>query len=131
MASLFLLAAILFMPFSFQSSSLEGSRWLLKDLGGKGVLDNAQATLEFTASGRVSGRGSCNRITGPVRIEGSIIRFGPLASTRMACAPAINEQETLYLRALGSARKFKRKGDKLLIYCQGLSKPLRFTPLNE
>lgn len=132
MLALSLLAIFLFMPQATQSASnLEGSRWLLEDLGGKGVLDSAQATLEFTAPGRVSGRGSCNRISGPVSVEGMRIHFGPLASTRMACAPAVNEQETSYLKALGSARRFERKGDSLLIYCKGLAKPLRFTPLTE
>jgi heat shock protein HslJ len=131
MIALSLLTIFLFMPQSSPASSLEGSRWLLEDLGGKGVLDRAQATLEFTTPGRVSGRGSCNRISGPVSIEGSKIRFGPLVSTRMACAPATNEQEANYLKALGSARRFEKKGDSLLIYCKGLPKPLRFTPLTE
>lgn len=126
-----LLIVFLFMPQASQPSNLEGSRWLLEDLGGKGVLDNAPATLEFTAPGRVSGRGSCNRVTGPVRVEGSKIRFGPLASTRMACAPAVDQQEANYLKALGSARKFEKKGDSLLIYCKGLPEPLRFMPLLE
>ena len=132
MITLSLLAVFLFIPqISRQPLNLEGSRWLLEDLGGKGVIDNAQATLEFTAPGRVAGRCSCNRISGPVSVKGSTIRFGPLVSTRMACTPAVNEQEASYLKALGSARKFERKGDSLLIYCKGLSKPLRFMPLTE
>jgi heat shock protein HslJ len=130
MTALLVLAVSLLMPQASQQSNLEGSRWLLEDLGGKGVLDNVRATLEFTAPGRVSGRGSCNRISGQVTIEGSAIRFGPLISTRMACAPAVNEQEANYLKALASAERFERKGTRLLIYCKDLPKPLRFTRLS-
>ena len=126
-----LLAVFLSMPQTTQRSSLEGSRWLLENIGGKKVLDNAQATLEFTVPGRVSGRGSCNRISGPVTVEGSAIRFGPLISTRMACTPAVNEQEVKYLSALASAERFEKKGNSLLIYCKGLPKPLRFTAFTE
>jgi heat shock protein HslJ len=129
MSALLLLAAFLMAPQASQASNLEGSRWLLEDLGGKGVLDRAQATLEFLKPGRVSGRGSCNRISGPVAIEGWKIHFGPLISTRMACSPAINEQEANYLKALESAERFERKGDDLLIYCKNMLQPLRFTRL--
>ncbi len=129
MSPVLLLAASLLLPPALQSSLLEGSRWLLEELGGKRALDNTQATLEFSQPGRISGRGSCNRISGSVALEGSKIHFGPLISTRMACSPAINEQEANYLKALQSAEKFKRKGGKLLIYCKDLPKPLRFAPL--
>ncbi|MFL6465160.1 MAG: META domain-containing protein [Bryobacteraceae bacterium] len=124
-----LLSTLLLMLQVPQSSKLEGSRWLLQDLGGKAVLDNARATLEFLNPGRVSGRGSCNRISGPVTIEGSKIHFGPLISTRMACSPAVNEQEANYLKALESAEKFKVTGAALFIYCKDLPQPLRFTPM--
>lgn len=129
MPALLLLAALFFMPQTSQQSKLEGSRWLLEDLGGKGVLDRAQATLLFSAPGRISGRGSCNRISGPVSIEGSKIHFGPLISTRMACSPAVNEQEANYMKALANAERFKTKESHLLIYCKNLPKPLRFTRL--
>ena len=129
MPALVLLASFLLMSQTSPASRLEGSRWLLEDLGGKGVLDNVQATLEFSKPGRVSGRGSCNHISGPVTIEGSNIHFGPLISTRMACSPAVNEQEANYLKALENAETFKTKRTDLLIYCKGLPQPLRFTRL--
>jgi heat shock protein HslJ len=107
--------------------SLSGSEWLLEDLGGSGVIDNAQATLIFAEAGRVAGNSSCNRFSGPVEVGGDSIKFGPLASTRMACPEAVMNQEAKYLKALQAAERFEWKDPFLLVYCQGLDKPLRFT----
>ena len=107
--------------------SLLGSEWLLKDLGGSGVLDNIQATLTFPEAGRVAGNGSCNRFFGPVETSGDAIKLGPLASSRMACPEAAMNQETKFLQALQAAERFEWKDPHLLIYCKGFEKPLRFT----
>jgi putative lipoprotein len=101
--------------------------WRLEDLAGTGVIDDALATLEFTEPGRVSGRGSCNQFSGPVTVTGSAISFGPLVSTMMACAEAVMNQETRYLKALQGADRFALEGPYLLIYAKGIEKPLRFT----
>jgi heat shock protein HslJ len=76
---------------------LWGTTWQLEDLGGRGVLDRAQATLAFPEAGRVAGQGSCNRFFGSVTVDGSRIGFGQIGSTRMACVAAVNEQESRYL----------------------------------
>jgi heat shock protein HslJ len=107
--------------------SLTGSEWLLEDLGGSGVIDNAQATLSFPEAGKVAGRGSCNRFFGPAQVSGDAVKMGPLGSTRMACVEAVMNQETKYLNALQAAERFEWKDPYLLIYCKGLEKPLRFT----
>ncbi len=107
--------------------SLTGSEWLLEDLAGGGVIDNVQATLAFPEEGKVSGNGSCNRFSGQVHINGDVIKFGPLATTRMACPEAVMNQETKYLNALQAAGRFEWKDPYLLLYCKGFEKPLRFT----
>jgi heat shock protein HslJ len=106
---------------------LTGSEWLLEDLGGSGVIDNAQATLSFPEAGKVAGRGSCNRFFGPAQVSGDAVKMGPLGSTRMACPEAVMNQETKYLNALQAAERFEWKDPYLLIYCKDLEKPLRFT----
>jgi heat shock protein HslJ len=111
-------------PVSF---SLSSSEWLLEDLSGTGVLDNVQATLTFPESGKGAGNGSCNRFFGPAEIKGEAIKLGPLGSSRMACPEAVMNQEAEYLQALQSAERFEWKDPYLLIYCNGLEKPLRFT----
>ena len=39
---------------------LPGTAWRLEDLGGAGVLDKVEATLEFTEGGKIARPGSCN-----------------------------------------------------------------------
>ena len=108
-------------------SSLTGRTWVLEDLQGAGVLDDAQATLEIGQDGRVSGRATCNQFTGTATIAGDSISFGPLATTRMACAEALMLQERNYLAALAQAKQYEVQGSTLFIHIGGGSEPLRFT----
>jgi putative lipoprotein len=112
------------------AGGLVGTAWRLEDLGGDGVLDRVEATLEFPEEGRAAGNGSCNRFFGTVEIERGSISFGPLASTRMACAEPISNQEAKYLEALRGAERFTLDASTLSIYSKGMGKPLRFTRKN-
>lgn len=105
------------------SPALRGTLWRLEDLGGSGVLDDAEATLDFAEEGRFAGLGSCNRFVGTVEIDGDSIRFRALGWTRMACAEAVMNQEGKYLKALGAVERYAIEGTKLLLYSKG---PLRF-----
>lgn len=108
--------------------NLVGTEWHLEDLGGAGIIDNSQASLAFPEAGRVAGNGSCNRFTGSVTISGETLKISPLASTRMACmSEAASNQEMKYLKALEGATRYEWKDPYLLIYSEGLEKPLRFT----
>ncbi|MPY67659.1 META domain-containing protein [Deinococcus sp. SDU3-2] len=78
--------------------SLNGG-WQLA--GGTALTPVAGSVPSLTLAGnRVSGSAGCNRLTGGVEVQGSRITFGPLATTRMACAPAVNAQEAAFLRFL-------------------------------
>jgi putative lipoprotein len=112
-------------PAELSPPSLAGV-WVLEDIGGTGVIDNARATLEFRDSARVAGRGSCNQFSGSVTVSGSTIGFSPLAATRMACAEAVMNQETRYFKALADAERYAIEGASLLIYAKGMDRPLRF-----
>jgi heat shock protein HslJ len=107
--------------------SLLGTKWLLEDLGGTGVLARVQATLEFPDAGKAGGSGSCNRYFGSVEIGDESISFGPLAATRMACDEAVNTQESKFLKALQDAERYTIDGSVLRIHCKGMDQPLRFT----
>ncbi len=108
--------------------TLEGTRWLAEDIDGRGVIDNAQSTLDIDAD-RASGRGGCNRFSGEVQIAANSIRFGELASTRMACVPALMDQEDRYLRALREVRSWKIENTKLLLLDSAGNVRLRLDPL--
>jgi putative lipoprotein len=105
---------------------LRGTAWRLEDLGGVGVVDRVEATLEFLEDGKVVGRGSCNRFAGAVEISGQAMKFGPLASTKMACPEAVMNQEDRYLKALQDAERFEQDASKLRIYSKGMEQPLLF-----
>ncbi len=109
-------------------ASLLGTEWLLRDIAGAPALEAPQATLQFPEAGRAVGNGSCNRFTGSVEIFGTTLKFGPLASTRMACMNnGVGDQEDRYIKALGAATRYALENGRLLIYCEGYAKPLPFS----
>ena len=59
--------------------------WRAVELGGKAVAAERPAFIEFTAENRASGSFGCNRFNGPYQLDGDKVKFGPLASTMMAC----------------------------------------------
>lgn len=100
---------------------LAGTRWTLAQLNGQAPvpgLGDATPTLEFAAGEpRASGNGGCNQFSGSYTQDGASLRFGPLVSTRRACADeAANRQETAYLRALESTTRFSATAEMLTLY---------------
>jgi len=71
------------------------------------VIDNLQSVLEISGDGAVSGSGGCNRLHGQATISGASLSFGAIASTRMACPPAVMDQESKFLSALQAVRSFR------------------------
>jgi putative lipoprotein len=94
---------------------LSGTKWLAEDIDGRGVIDDAQSTVEFLAEDRIAGRGGCNHYSGNVTLEGTKIQVSPLISTKMACVPALMDQEGRFLQALEAARSLKLEETKLLV----------------
>ena len=109
-------------------AGLHRTAWRLDEIGGTAAIPGVEVTLEFPEEGKAGGRGSCNRFFGTVEISGESIKFGPLASTKMACIDdAANAQEKKYLAALQAAERFAFDGPALLIYSPGNDQPLRFS----
>jgi heat shock protein HslJ len=113
---------------------------VIRDLNGKGVIDNLQTTLKFSrevnqSNPQVSGTGGCNRYTAELKVRETKtkselpIQVGTAASTLMMCPPAIADQEQKFLNALGRSYRLKLDGSFLLIYARGIDKPLKFTKL--
>jgi heat shock protein HslJ len=91
------------------------------------VLEDQRPTLSFADPGRVTGNGSCNRYGGPVELGDGTIKVGPVMTTKMACAPEIDAQERAYLAALQNASRTELVGGELVVHCDSLEQPLRFT----
>ncbi|WP_172331954.1 YbaY family lipoprotein [Mangrovicoccus sp. HB161399] len=87
-------------------------RWLAEDIGGGGVVDRVRTVLELGPDGRVSGSGGCNAISGQAELSGAALSFGPLATTRKLCPPAVMDQEAKFLAALGGTRSWKIDPDR-------------------
>lgn len=79
------------------------------------ALEQSKPTLTIGDDGAVSGSTGCNRITGHATVSGSpaVIEFGPLATTRMACAPDVTEVEQAVLRALKGTVQASIDADEL------------------
>lgn len=93
-------------------------RWLAESIRGHGIIDNLQTVIEIASDGKITGSGGCNRIAGKAAISGERITFGPMISTKMACAPAVMDQESKFLAALGDVRRFEvdRERGKLVLF---------------
>jgi heat shock protein HslJ len=103
---------------------LAGTSWRLTELNGRppvALPGGGAPTLEFAqGEARASGNGGCNQFNGPFTQDGASVHFGPLVSTRRACAdPSANAQETAYLRALETATSVSVAGDELLLLADG------------
>jgi putative lipoprotein len=111
---------------------LTGTTWRAETITGRPVIDSSASTISFEPDGRVHGRGGCNRYFGAAAIDGERISFGALGSTKIACAPALMDQEARFFRALESAERWRLdEHGLLLIDSAGAAEPSRFAPFEE
>jgi heat shock protein HslJ len=105
-------------PFGGSSEEeLVGQVWTLTALMGEPPLRMTTITAEFGADGRVGGSSGCNTYSGPYEVNGSKLSFGqPMASTMMACEPAVMAQEQAYMRALRAVAGYEIKDGTLTLY---------------
>ena len=81
---------------------LIGREWLIEDISGKGVIDNSPASLLFLPDGKLAGNATCNRLVASYTVDGEALSIGQAGATRMACPPALMEQEAALLTLLPS-----------------------------
>jgi heat shock protein HslJ len=104
---------------SAPAAALEGTEWRLVDIGGQPSPAGADSTRHpgFTllAEGRkVQGSAGCNRMTGTYQLDGQKLKFGPLATTRMACPDM--QTETAFLKALEATTRYEVSGSSLTLF---------------
>jgi len=101
--------------------TLFDTTWLAEDIGGKGVIDDAQTTLSIAEDGSVTGRGGCNGYFSQATIDGEKITFGKAGSTMMACPDAIMDQERRFHEALEKTASFRfnKEGKLFLVDAKG------------
>lgn len=91
------------------SNDLVGAVWLWQGTqqGGTTVAPPAGAdryTLAFQAGGRVNLRADCNRGAGPYELNGTTMKMGSFALTKMMCEAGSRDRE--FLRDLESVTTF-------------------------
>lgn len=111
--------------------SLEGGPWLVEDVNGGGIIDNARVDLTFEgddAGGSVVyGKSGCNRYRGAWKQNGTAVKFGPLAGTMMACSPALMDLEQKFLKTMEAVTevRFDATGAALLTAPDGRAIKIR------
>jgi len=86
---------------------LLGREWIAEDILGKGVMDRSRSSITLGPDGRAFGVGGCNRWTGGYALAGDRLSLGPVAATRMACVPGLDEQEQRFFQALAAVRGWR------------------------
>jgi putative lipoprotein len=81
-------------------SQLVGGEWVVEDVNGGGVIDDARASLMFGEDGRVSGSATCNRYGAAYSVKGDRLKISDAAATLAACADALNEQERRFFAVI-------------------------------
>ncbi|NVO66666.1 META domain-containing protein [Methanofollis tationis] len=99
---------------------LDGTAWNLlsyeQDGSMKSTLEGTMVTLAFTDNTTLSGSAGCNHYSARYTETGTAIAIGPAVSTLMYCeTPGVMEQETAYLKLLGTAASFAVEGDTLTL----------------
>ncbi|KYP16400.1 META domain-containing protein [Flavihumibacter sp. CACIAM 22H1] len=97
-------------------------RWELKELNGTAldVVKGPQFFLLFSPGqvGRVSGKSGCNRLSGSFELlDKQGMKFGALASTKMACPEM--ELEAAFLKALAEINQWKILDNQLILMKDG------------
>jgi heat shock protein HslJ len=93
--------------------SLAGTRWM-------GVIDPSldkrfAPWLEFVSEGRVSGYTGCNLLQGAWKLDGDVVRVGPLVTTKRACAGPEQAIERRVVAALNEQSRITREAGRLVI----------------
>ena len=119
------LTAILILTACATGGDLEALRsreWKLVSVEGIATLPVGAAatpTIQFVRDGRFGANTGCNSAGASYTTEGERITFGPIVSTKRACAdPRGNELETAVMRSLAATRAYRVEGDTLTLLAE-------------
>ena len=95
-----------------------------------GVVERSRSTISFDQAGRVYGSSGCNQFSGAAEVRGRSMDFGPVATTRRACGPALMVQEDRVLAAFDAVESYRLDGPSLLLADGSGAVLLRLSRLN-
>lgn len=88
--------------------------WSAQDIAGAPLVADSRITLSLYSDGKAVGRAGCNNYSGTYKRVGDTLSFGPVISTKMACAPEVMSQEQTYLGILTASPRYERLPDGTL-----------------
>ncbi len=95
------------------SAGLEGRTFLSTAIDGRALVGGSRVRLSF-ADGRVGATGGCNTMSGPYTIVAGRLAARDMATTEMACDPALMAQDAWLAELLGGAQ-ITLNGDTLTL----------------
>ena len=113
-ATLILVQLFTVTAFAAEASALIGVDWKVESVEGKAILPNSTVTIRFNDDGRISGKALNNYMAAWIDV-GDRILIGRVASTMMAGAPELMEQEGQFLDALDGVRRFEIRSGMLVL----------------
>ena len=102
--ALFFLLCLTACDGEFKMSAVAG-QWQLLTLDGKAMSTDMVVSLDIQEDGKFSGKAPVNRYFGQIKVDGKIIKIGPVGSTMMAGPPENMQLEQEYFKALGDQIK--------------------------
>jgi heat shock protein HslJ len=98
---------------------LGGTEWTVVELAGEAVVlgeqDPAPYLVLYLEESQVAGSTGCNRLAGTFALSEGELRFGPIATTRMACAEDVMAREAAFLEALARVTAYGLEGRSLTL----------------
>ena len=95
---------------------LAGPAWVVVNDGSAPAPVVGTVRLEVSPDGRVFAETGCNSVRGTGVLEDGRLVMGPLMSTRMACEPALMEQERWVTAMLSSRPRLEIGGPYLALH---------------
>jgi len=92
--------------------------WVITTIQTKSVIAQSSPSLSFNTENKLSGSASCNNISSSYTSKNSSLTIGAVATTRKMCLPALMEQESHLLQALGKVKRFQLNNGQLSMYDQ-------------
>lgn len=100
------------------SASLAGT-WKLISYGSPAsptpAVPDVDASVIFGSDGTLSGNVGCNSFNGSYKVDGETVTFGAIASTLMACADPIAQQEGMVFNVFVNTATFELDGNTLTV----------------
>jgi putative lipoprotein len=96
-----------------------GSVWRITSIASATLPDEVVVTLERPEPGMIGGMAACNSYFGLINLEGETALFGPLANTKMACAPNLMLIEMLFHATMAWVDEIRGDADMLELLSGG------------